>query len=385
MLVLCLPPGRGLNPGREKREVEAKIMIAAPVPRDETARLAALHTSGLLGTPDDYPLDCLTNLGAQLFGVPICTVSLVDADRQWFKSCVGLGVTHTSRDISFCGHVIANGLFLIVEDTLRDVRFADNPLTADGHRIRFYAGYPIRGETGEVLGTLCLMDVKPRAFPARKVRLLRELTVLVQVVLANRRTSLAQTALVSKLEVARRESMLDPLLRIWNRRGITAILEQQPAHPAEHPIPLSVMMIDIDHFKRINDSHGHLMGDKVLKAVARELRSRLRSADDIGRFGGEEFLVVLPNTAAADAESLARRMSDAVAMLRVEIPIESGRCTISIGCTVSIGISEWSFSSPDENLHTLIHRADMALLSAKQSGRNRVARIDRKAPAEAAC
>ena len=344
-------------------------MIAPAIPRDETVRLAALCDSGLLGVPDDYPLDCVTNIGARLFDVPMCMLSLVDADRQWFASCVGLDVQHTPRDVSFCGHVVADRRSMVVEDTLLDVRFADNPLVVGYPRIRFYAGYPIRAATGEVIGSLCVLDTRPREFAPRQHKLLRELAVLAQSTIATRQTSAAQSALIAKLAAARRESMIDPLLRVWNRSGITAIIEQTHQSSSHRGEPYCVLMLDLDHFKRINDSHGHLIGDRVLKSLARELRSGLRSSDNLGRFGGDEFLIVLPKTTGAEAERSARRINDVVSQLRVEVAMEANGCTVSIGCSVSVGVAEWSARS-GESVEQLIHRADMALLAAKQAGRN---------------
>ncbi|MEO8006562.1 MAG: sensor domain-containing diguanylate cyclase [Betaproteobacteria bacterium] len=264
-------------------------MIPAPIPQDETVRLAALYASALLGTPDDFALDCVTHIGAQLFRVPICVVSLVDSNRQWFKFCAGLDAAQTPRDIAFCAHVVASGRALVVEDTLRDVRFADNPLVTGPPWIRFYAGYPLRAATGEVLGTLCIIDTQPREFSSPQLKLLPELTTLARAAISTRHTSAAQETLTRELATARRESMIDPLLRSWNRGGIDAIFAQCHKPYLQQGQAFSIMMIDIDHFKRINDSHGHLTGDAVLKTVTREIRSELRSTDDIGRFGGDEM------------------------------------------------------------------------------------------------
>ena len=338
---------------------------AAPIPVEETARLAALDASALLGTPDEYPLDCITNIGTRLFDVPVCLLSLMDADRQWFKSCVGLDVRETPRKIAFCNHVIASGEPVIVEDAVCDARFADNPLVLSAPKIRFYAGHPVRAAGGEILGTLCLIDFKPRQFPADLRRHLRELAFLAEISLAARTISAGQKALVAKLAVARRESLIDSMLRIWNRGGISAVIDHQYQYSRDSNSPFSLLMIDVDHFKQVNDRHGHLIGDSVLKAVTRALRSSLRAGDDLGRYGGEEFMVILPDTKAAAAEHLAHRLREAVASATTEST--SG----PIRCTVSIGVAELK-NAPLESVKSLIHRADDALLLAKQLGRNRV-------------
>ena len=133
-----------------------------PIPANDAARVAALHELGILDTPDDDSFDNLTRLAAGLFDVPIALVSLVDSSRQWFKSSYGLCVSETSRDVSFCAYVIHTGDLLLIEDASQDARFAQNPLVTGEPHIRFYAGAPLRSNSGFVLGTLCLIDTTPR-------------------------------------------------------------------------------------------------------------------------------------------------------------------------------------------------------------------------------
>jgi len=134
-----------------------------PLPSDEKARLAELCGFDVLDTAPEPAFDNLTRLAVIITGAPIALISLVDSDRQWFKSRFGLAVTQTSRDISFCGHAILNDEMFIVPDTHVDDRFADNPLVTGDPRIRFYAGVPLRSANGLRIGTLCVIDTKPRA------------------------------------------------------------------------------------------------------------------------------------------------------------------------------------------------------------------------------
>jgi PAS domain S-box-containing protein len=149
-------------------------------PPEESQRLSALRASNLLDTPPEERFDRITHLAAQLFDVPIALVSLVDKDRQWFKSCYGLGVRETGRDISFCGHAILNPQTLVVENAMDDERFADNPLVADEPGICFYAGAPLVDQSGYRLGTLCLIDRKPRRFSEEDEENLRNLADMVE-------------------------------------------------------------------------------------------------------------------------------------------------------------------------------------------------------------
>lgn len=139
-------------------------MLEAPIPQDDEQRLAALHSLGLLDTPPEQRFNRITRTAARLFNVPIATVTLVDQNRQWFKSRFGLFVTETPRNISFCGHAILGDDLLVIENALEDERFRDNPLVTGAPHIRFYAGKPLATPSGVKLGTLCLIGREPRAF-----------------------------------------------------------------------------------------------------------------------------------------------------------------------------------------------------------------------------
>lgn len=152
----------------------------AIVPTDEEVRLAALADLAILDTDPEERFDRLTRLAVTLADVPIALVSLVDRDRQWFKSCHGLGDTETPREVSFCAHVVATRAALVVPDTLLDERFADNPLVVGATRIRFYAGFPVFHANGSCLGTLCLLDTRPRLLTGETIQGLEDLALLVQ-------------------------------------------------------------------------------------------------------------------------------------------------------------------------------------------------------------
>ncbi|MFN0126399.1 MAG: MBL fold metallo-hydrolase [Verrucomicrobiales bacterium] len=152
----------------------------AVLPSDEEARLAALADLAILDTDPEERFDRLTRLAVALADVPIALVSLVDRDRQWFKSCHGLGESETPREVSFCAHVVATRASLVVPDTLLDERFADNPLVVGATRVRFYAGFPVFHANGSCLGTLCLLDTRPRLLPGETIQGLEDLALLVQ-------------------------------------------------------------------------------------------------------------------------------------------------------------------------------------------------------------
>jgi len=140
-------------------------VIKAPLPHNEARRLKALRDLVILDTPPEARFDRISAFAAKEFNVPIALVSLVDQDRQWFKSSFGMGdVQETPRDISFCGHAVTMAKTLIVPDALADPRFADNPMVVGHPYVRFYAGALLRLPYGQVVGTLCIMDRRPRQF-----------------------------------------------------------------------------------------------------------------------------------------------------------------------------------------------------------------------------
>ena len=155
-------------------------MVSAPIPMDEAERLADLRALNLLDTPPEERFERIVRLVRHVFNAPIAYIALVDADRQWFKARHGLEATQTPRNISFCGHTIAQDEPLIVADAARDARFFDNPLVTRGPRLRFYAGFPLAGPNGHAVGTLCLADTTPRELTAREVATFRELATLTE-------------------------------------------------------------------------------------------------------------------------------------------------------------------------------------------------------------
>ena len=150
--------------------------MAAPIPGDEAARLAHLRELVILDSPPEPVFDSIARLAAEVCGVPIALISLVDAERQWFKANVGLpGVNETPRDVAFCAHAVTSSALFQVPDAARDARFADNPLVTGAPHIRFYAGAPLVLPGGACVGTLCVIDREARQLDAGQAALLRSL------------------------------------------------------------------------------------------------------------------------------------------------------------------------------------------------------------------
>ncbi|HAT8541935.1 GGDEF domain-containing protein [Vibrio vulnificus] len=264
-------------------------------PDNEPQRIADLHSLNILDTAAEERFDRVTRIARRLFDVPIALVSLVDEDRQWFKSCFGLDVSETPRDISFCGHAILGADTLIVEDASQDARFADNPLVTGEPRIRFYAGVPLMFEHSSCLGTLCIIDTKPRT--------LNE----------DERLDLIDLAKMAERELAATHSAsIDDLTQISNRRGFMTLAKKSMAYCEVGDYPYSIAYLDLNGFKPINDQFGHQEGDLALKAFADTMKKSFRESDVFARLGGDEFVVFMSGASRSVAQIAIQRFTEAL-------------------------------------------------------------------------
>lgn len=163
--------------------------MKARIPTQEVKRLEALRAYNILDTPSEQVYDDITTLAAFICDVPIALISLVDADRQWFKSKVGLNVNETPRNISFCTHAILSKDTMVVNDALNDARFATNPLVSCAPNVRFYAGVPLTTPDEQEIGTLCVIDHQPRELSEAQKKTLEALARQVVMQLELRRVS----------------------------------------------------------------------------------------------------------------------------------------------------------------------------------------------------
>lgn len=317
-------------------------MLAPAIPDNEVVRLETLRSLNVLDTPPEERFDRLTRLAKRLFGVPISLVSLIDTDRQWFKSSMGLAMTETARNVSFCGHAILQEDMLIVPNALDDERFHDNPLVTGDPNIRFYAGCPLTIPSGNKLGTLCLLDTKPRVFDEEERELLRDLARMAEQELA-----------------AVQMASMDELTMLSNRRGFETLAQHALGVCKRMDRPASLLFFDLNDFKQINDSFGHAEGDRALCTFSDVLRTALREIDVIGRLGGDEFVALLTDADTAQTTPILTR-------LRQELDQRNAESKRGYDIRYSVGQIEYD-PARHSSIASLLLDADSAMYVNKKS------------------
>jgi diguanylate cyclase (GGDEF)-like protein len=333
-----------------------------PRPPDEEQRLSVLLRYQLLDTPAEDDFDVLTELAAQVCEAPYAFVSLVDRDRVWIKSYFGRNAQSRPRDDDYCSWAILEGDVLAIPDLLSDPRTAKMSLTIGSPGYRMYTGANLRSSDGHCIGSLCVLDDQPRALSERQIRLLQSLSRQVMALIELRSL---QRALASALAISERLATIDDLTGLWNRRVLLEKFDIEVERARRFGSPLSVLMMDIDHFKRINDGHGHAMGDVVLRNIGRIVHDELRQVDIAGRYGGEEFCIVLPGTPQTGGITLAEALRQEIEHF---VHVLGKR---SLSATASFGLATLEIGA-DEDATSLLKAADDALYRAKRGGRNRV-------------
>jgi GGDEF domain-containing protein len=262
------------------------MMRKPPSPLDETQRLASLRALHILDTPPEARFDRITRMARRMFEVDICVISLVDANRQWFKSRQGIDVSETPREISFCAHAILNDEVFIVGDAAADPRFEDNPLVAGEPHVRFYAGCPIRGPEGHRIGTLSLIDSEPRGLSIDDQATLKDLAALVE----------------DELDVSA-QMTIDGLTGIANRRGFHTVAGHLLSLCRRTGTEAELVFLELDGVPAVDpavrDSPVRCTADDGARRFADLLIRCFRSADVVARIEAGGFAVLL--TASGDS------------------------------------------------------------------------------------
>jgi diguanylate cyclase (GGDEF)-like protein len=330
-----------------------------------TLKIANIHSRDLFYTPLEERFERITRVARRALQAPVAAISLLNEDKQWFKSAAGWGISELPRDQAICKLTVESGEYITIGNTLEDPRVANLGVVVSAPKFRAYAGFPLVDEHGGAVGTFCVFDLKPRDFTAADRQTVLDLAAMAQRELLSDELSSAHAALTSKLGMARREALMDPLTHLWNRRGASVLLKGAFANADQRGTPLALALLDLDNFKRINDTHGHHTGDEVLRRVASRLLSSVRGDDAICRMGGDEFLVLMADTDAKVAARVAERIRRTITDTAVPTRDGAVPMSVSVGFTVR--------QPRDESaVEALLERADKALMESKAAGRNRV-------------
>jgi diguanylate cyclase (GGDEF)-like protein len=341
----------------------------ADIDRAEFDRLRAVRRYEILDSPAEESFDRICALTARLLQTPIALICIVDLERVWFLGHHGFGLQEAPREkVSF------DSLFLhakpwVIEDCRLDPRTSNHPFATGELGFRFYAGTPLITNDGYNLGALCAIDKRPRQLTALHSELLDDLAALIMQQMELRleircAMKMGDTLLQRSRSERRRAEYLskhDLLTGLGNRRKLDEIFAVEINRLHRHGGSLCLSIADIDHFKKINDLHGHAAGDDVLSQLGELLSLHMRPTDTAARIGGEEFVVLMPHTNIREALGAAERLRTALAGITFH-PLDEP-------VTLSIGVAELENG---ENAVDLLQRADQALYRAKQAGRNRV-------------
>lgn len=297
---------------------------------------------------EDSSFDRITRLASTVMKTEMAMISLVQTGGTP-QLTAGPGVTTlgSGSTLPFCTHTMAADGAFVVQDAQRDPRFAADPMVTDGPKLRFYLGIPLRLRDGTTLGTLCAADSTPREPSAEQIAMLEDLARMV----------------VNEMEL-RQLALTDGLTGALTRRGFEQRVEAERIRCQRAGFALTLVAIDLDNFKSVNDRFGHAVGDTVLRQVVDLCRENLRHCDVIGRTGGEEFVIMLPEMPGAIAAKVAERLRQAIADLRVEAAEGVAQITASLGISM--------LSPGTQTTQQSLLRADIALYAAKARGRNKV-------------
>ncbi|HET7756826.1 MAG TPA: EAL domain-containing protein [Steroidobacteraceae bacterium] len=301
----------------------------------------------------------IAELAAQLCGAAYATITLSDGrEHRAIAEVGGLALLALPRDSRFCCEVLHAGAPLEVSDAHFDLRFHDDPLVIRAPRIRFYSGVPLVTETGGVIGTLSVLDERPKVLSGGERGALWKLADVVVRLLAD------IAARRDAEESLSWQATHDTLTELANRRQFEAMLARQLESARGQGQRHAVLYVDLDQFKVVNDTCGHQAGDRLLRDLTGLLQTRVRTSDTIARLGGDEFGVLLEGCTREQATRIAENVRQAIRDFR----FVWGASTLSVGA--SIGIVQ--IRAETENVTSVMSAADIACYAAKDAGRNRI-------------
>lgn len=307
-------------------------MKTPDIPPDEQVRLKTLRSLDLIDTPSEDRFDRLTRMAMRIFSVPISLICLVDENRVWMKSYLGLSVSEGPRDTSFCGHAILGSDTFIVPDATKDKRFADNPAVVSGLNVRFYAGYPLKVKNSRV-GTLCVVDTKPRNFSNEDIELIKDLARMVEYEL-----------------IAIQMTTQDVMTKLPNKRGFISIANKILSLSIRNKIPVLLAFFKFNELKSINEEFGQSEGDHALIEFAQQLESSFLESDAIARLDEDEFVMLFTGTSKENAEAK---------MTRFKTFLENRNNELNRGYNISFSYNLFAFKPEIHNtIENLLEEAN---------------------------
>jgi EAL domain-containing protein (putative c-di-GMP-specific phosphodiesterase class I)/GGDEF domain-containing protein len=332
-------------------------------PPDEQERLEALHALAILDTAPDPSLDDISELARHVAGTEIGIISLVDSNRQWFKSCVGLppDLQESPRSVSFCGHTILQRDPLIIEDTLQDPRFADNPLVTGEPGIRFYAGIPLITDSNFAIGSLCAISRQPHRLRPDQIEGLRRLAQLaVQHLQSLRLSNLPSESVTSTtaapLPLANREG-LSSLEQLISRDQMLQMLDLILA--METGAAFALMRCRFRDYERVSATFGGLVAEEFINEGARRLIAALPRSASLARFADAELVALLPF--GADEPHLVR-LAERIIALQSQA-YRNGQHSLALAVSIGIAIYNPSY----EGVESILSDTSMAVQMARRT------------------
>jgi diguanylate cyclase (GGDEF)-like protein len=317
-----------------------------PIPERDDARVAALHAYGILDRGPAPDLDAAARLAAYVCGVPTAAINLIDSDRQWQAATFGVERGEIAREASLCAHVVTGTEVVYTSDASQDPRFSDSPLVVGPlGSVRLYASAPLLTRDGLAIGTVSAFDEVVGTLRDQQLALLGDVANQVMALFELRRMAAALG----------RSAARDGLTGLPNRRSLERSVASAVARAERGLGTPSVVVVDLDGFQAVNETHGRAAGDAVLRTVAAQLCSSARGVDTVARIGGDEFVVLLEHTGGPGAAAALGRLRDGLAGLRIEGSAETV-------FSATLGIATYQ---PGDSVASLLSRADAEVYAEK--------------------
>lgn len=341
-----------------------KSPLSRTIASTATIKLAHPPMLDMLYTPVEERFERITRIARRALSVPVAAITLFSGEKQWFKSVTGWAISELPADDSLCRLTLDEDGSTIIPDTLADPRTAQHPLVVARPKFRFYAGHALTDGTGIAAGTFCIFDLEPRRLSDTDRACFADLAALAARELTDEHLRSVHASLTSKLGLARRQAMMDSLTKLWNRHGAMILAEAAFQRADRADTPIGVALLDLDDFKRINDTRGHQIGDEVLRRIGERLVANVRGSDIVCRLGGDEFLVLIDNGDAPTTSAVIARALDA--LTKTPLPTRDGPITAAASAGFTVRQPR-----EDQPVDALLERADRRLLQSKLNGRGR--------------